>query len=189
VQEFLGHSKIQTTFDVYGHLPPGSHDEVRERMDAYLLGTVEEPLEAAEDAVVGVCLRTDWRTAASIDHGWAVGVGDVRGERRLRSHPRRIVGRAPTGGSPAPWTRLRERWGVSADFDSPFSFISVNRTRGDSEMAVDTEMRSETRRVETRGEAPVVDDGTGTRDFIFGTSIMAGMALFVIVLGTILSLT
>src|SRR5262245_9707047 len=79
--------------------------------------------------------------------------------------------------------------GVSADFDSPFSFISVNLTRGDSEMAVDTEMRSETRRVETRGEAPVVDDGTGTRDFIFGTSIMAGMALFVIVLGTILSLT
>lgn len=36
VQEFMGHSKIQTTFDVYGHLFPGSRDEVRERMDAYL---------------------------------------------------------------------------------------------------------------------------------------------------------
>ena len=36
VQEFLGPSKIQTTFDVYGHLFPGSHDEVRTRMDAYL---------------------------------------------------------------------------------------------------------------------------------------------------------
>jgi len=36
VQEFMGHSKIQTTFDVYGHLLPGSHDEVRARMDAYL---------------------------------------------------------------------------------------------------------------------------------------------------------
>jgi integrase len=36
VQEFMGHSKMQTTFDVYGHLFPGSHDEVRERMDAYL---------------------------------------------------------------------------------------------------------------------------------------------------------
>jgi integrase len=36
VQTFLGHSKIQTTFDTYGHLMPGSHDEVRERMDAYL---------------------------------------------------------------------------------------------------------------------------------------------------------
>lgn len=37
IQEFMGHSKIQTTFDVYGHLLPGSRDEVRERMDAYLL--------------------------------------------------------------------------------------------------------------------------------------------------------
>jgi integrase len=36
VQEFMGHSKIQTTFDTYGHLLPGSRDEVRERMDAYL---------------------------------------------------------------------------------------------------------------------------------------------------------
>lgn len=36
VHEAMGHSKIQTTFDVYGHLFPGSRDEVRERMDAYL---------------------------------------------------------------------------------------------------------------------------------------------------------
>jgi len=36
IQEFIGLSKIQTTFDVYGHLLPGSRDEVRERMDAYL---------------------------------------------------------------------------------------------------------------------------------------------------------
>ncbi len=36
IQDFMGHSKIQTTFDVYGHLLPGSRDEVRERMDAYL---------------------------------------------------------------------------------------------------------------------------------------------------------
>jgi integrase len=36
VQTFMGHSKIQTTFDIYGHLMPGSHDEVRARMDAYL---------------------------------------------------------------------------------------------------------------------------------------------------------
>jgi hypothetical protein len=32
----MGHSKIQTTFDTYGHLFPGSRDEVRERMDAHL---------------------------------------------------------------------------------------------------------------------------------------------------------
>ena len=37
IQTFMGHSKIQTTFDTYGHLLPGSHDEVRVRMDAYLL--------------------------------------------------------------------------------------------------------------------------------------------------------
>jgi len=36
IQQFMGHSKIQTTFDVYGHLLPGSHDEVRERMDGYM---------------------------------------------------------------------------------------------------------------------------------------------------------
>jgi integrase len=47
VQEFMGHSKIQTTFDTYGHLLPGSHDEVRERMDAYLLGAVEATEDAA----------------------------------------------------------------------------------------------------------------------------------------------
>ncbi len=33
---FMGHSKIQTTIDIYGHLLPGSHDEVRQQMDAYL---------------------------------------------------------------------------------------------------------------------------------------------------------
>lgn len=32
----MGHSKIQTTLDVYGHLLPGSYDDVRARMDAYL---------------------------------------------------------------------------------------------------------------------------------------------------------
>jgi integrase len=36
VQEFMGHSKIQTTFDTYGHLFPGARDEVRARMDEYL---------------------------------------------------------------------------------------------------------------------------------------------------------
>ena len=54
VQEFMGHSKIQTTFDTYGHLLPGSHDEVRARMDAYLLDATvelaEAPAEAPEDA-------------------------------------------------------------------------------------------------------------------------------------------
>jgi len=34
----MGHSKSKRPFDVYGHLLPGSHDEVRKRMDAYLRG-------------------------------------------------------------------------------------------------------------------------------------------------------
>ncbi len=46
----MGHSKIQTTYDVYGHLLPGSHDEVRERMDAYLLGSVEDAEQARQAA-------------------------------------------------------------------------------------------------------------------------------------------
>lgn len=41
IQTFMGHSKIQTTFDIYGHLLPGSPDEVREQMDTYL---TESPL-------------------------------------------------------------------------------------------------------------------------------------------------
>jgi integrase len=45
VQEFMGHGSIKVTFDTYGHLFPGSRDEVRERMDAYLgqRGRVEAP--------------------------------------------------------------------------------------------------------------------------------------------------
>jgi integrase len=42
VQTFMGHSSISITFDVYGHLMPGSRDEVRERMDAYLERATEE---------------------------------------------------------------------------------------------------------------------------------------------------
>jgi integrase len=35
IQTVMGHSKIQTSFDIYGHLLPGSYDDVRERMNAY----------------------------------------------------------------------------------------------------------------------------------------------------------
>lgn len=43
IQTFMGHSKIQTTFDIYGHLLPGSHDEVREQTDAYLANPSQRP--------------------------------------------------------------------------------------------------------------------------------------------------
>lgn len=43
VQEFLGHATITMTFDLYGHLFPGSRDEARARMDAYLEAEMAEP--------------------------------------------------------------------------------------------------------------------------------------------------
>lgn len=36
IQSYLGHSSITVTFDVYGHLLPGSEQESAERIDAYL---------------------------------------------------------------------------------------------------------------------------------------------------------
>jgi integrase len=48
IQVVMGHSKIQTTFDVYGHLLPGSYDDVRARMDAYLADAAsQEPMTIA----------------------------------------------------------------------------------------------------------------------------------------------
>ncbi|MGA9634560.1 MAG: site-specific integrase [Solirubrobacterales bacterium] len=73
VQEFMGHSKIQTTFDTYGHLLPGSHDEVRQRMDAYLLDATAEPVEAPEDAAQVSDSGTDSGTA-----GPGAGTGSPR---------------------------------------------------------------------------------------------------------------
>ena len=48
IQLVMGHSKIQTTFDVYGHLLPGSYDDVRARMDAYLARDDNEGAKSGE---------------------------------------------------------------------------------------------------------------------------------------------
>lgn len=45
IQLVMGHSKIQTTFDIYGHLLPGSYDDVRSRMDAFLAATASRSLD------------------------------------------------------------------------------------------------------------------------------------------------
>jgi integrase len=50
IQVVMGHSKIQTTFDVYGHLLPGSYDDVRARMDAYLAEQADDPSEPRSSA-------------------------------------------------------------------------------------------------------------------------------------------
>jgi integrase len=36
ISQYLGHSSIQVTFDIYGHLMPGNESETVERVDAYL---------------------------------------------------------------------------------------------------------------------------------------------------------
>jgi integrase len=48
VQEFMGHSTITVTFDLYGHLFDGSRDEARTRVDAYL----DRELAAARGPIV-----------------------------------------------------------------------------------------------------------------------------------------
>ncbi len=34
--DYMGHSSIQVTYDKYGHLMPGAHDEAANLLDAYL---------------------------------------------------------------------------------------------------------------------------------------------------------
>jgi integrase len=36
LQSYMGHASIQTTFDLYGHLMPGSEDEAAGLLDSYL---------------------------------------------------------------------------------------------------------------------------------------------------------
>jgi hypothetical protein len=54
----MGHSKIQTTFDVYGHFLPGSYDDVRERMDAYLAQTARPSV--AVNVLASAEILTRW---------------------------------------------------------------------------------------------------------------------------------
>ena len=43
IQTYMGHSTITVTFDVYGHLLPGSESESAERLDAFLQRAVPPP--------------------------------------------------------------------------------------------------------------------------------------------------
>ena len=42
VQEFVGHTDIRTTYNVYGHLLPGDVDTARDALDTFLDGPVRE---------------------------------------------------------------------------------------------------------------------------------------------------
>jgi integrase len=87
VQIFMGHSKIQTTFDIYGHLFPGSRDEVRRLMDSYLAG---------EGDMTGAQALEDWRIS-----GASKDAGDAGGSfiQHPESHPFR-VGKPPQQKTP-----------------------------------------------------------------------------------------
>lgn len=61
LQTFMGHSSIQVTFDLYGHLMPGSEAEAAALLDAYL--TVQK--ERAEDTARGL---TGAPSGASLAH-------------------------------------------------------------------------------------------------------------------------
>ncbi len=50
IQEFMGHSTIQMTFDRYGKLMPGRREEVRVRLDAYLSAGVRNGLSSPSAA-------------------------------------------------------------------------------------------------------------------------------------------
>ena len=41
LSEFMGHATIAITYDLYGHLLPGSHDEAAELLDAFLARAAE----------------------------------------------------------------------------------------------------------------------------------------------------
>lgn len=53
VQEFLGHATITMTFDRYGHLMPGSRDQARARVDAYLADSHDRQGEVVAGLIPG----------------------------------------------------------------------------------------------------------------------------------------
>lgn len=60
LQTFMGHSSIQVTFDLYGHLMPGSEAEAAALLDAYLAAQRAN----AEDAARGADVPDDGLTGA-----------------------------------------------------------------------------------------------------------------------------
>jgi integrase len=60
ISEFMGHASIQETMDTYGHLLPGSRDEVRERMDSYLaLCASNAPVTSPQEQFPAVTERAE----------------------------------------------------------------------------------------------------------------------------------
>jgi integrase len=47
IQVAIGHTRIQTTYDTYGHMLPGAEDELRDQMESYLANAAEKAQQAA----------------------------------------------------------------------------------------------------------------------------------------------
>ena len=48
----MGHADIATTYDLYGHLLPGSEDEAAARLDAFFAATVAPTVAQAAKVAV-----------------------------------------------------------------------------------------------------------------------------------------
>src|SRR5262245_25361325 len=53
LSEFMGHSSIQVTLDLYGHLMPGAESEAASRLDALLAGAERQARKAGTSAATG----------------------------------------------------------------------------------------------------------------------------------------
>jgi hypothetical protein len=50
LSEYMGHAAIAITFDLYGHLMPGSHDEAAGLLDAFLARAAQSETDATTAA-------------------------------------------------------------------------------------------------------------------------------------------
>ena len=50
LSEFMGHATISITFDLYGHLMPGAHEEAAGLLDAFLARSANAETVEAEEA-------------------------------------------------------------------------------------------------------------------------------------------
>ena len=46
LSDYMGHASITTTFDRYGHLMPGNHEQAAELLDSYLTAATAQPTDA-----------------------------------------------------------------------------------------------------------------------------------------------
>lgn len=69
IQEFMGHATIEETFSRYGHLMPGTRNQARKLVDAYMVSELEAGMKLAADRPVTISYVTTREKAhALLDH-------------------------------------------------------------------------------------------------------------------------